>query len=258
MLLKYILLLCLIKTHLGAKILCTCYSLRKCRVGAEPREWWRAHTQPECAGYTDSIHSTAPPTEQTEKMTKWVMTYTNLKHCIAEISLITFFFWSTVSALWKQTEREKIIPTNRLFSEKTSATSDHCHTSLDTAKLPPASTAPGPGPAILREGAHSHCTQTTFSLGLPLSFCFIAANKQSYTSLIPKLVWITVWLLHYMTVMEWGYFGATVVRIKRNRPSIPLENTKVRPQRKYTLPQKHALLLHECLVHTYSTWVYMQ
>lgn len=44
-----------------------------------------------------------------------------------------------------------------------------------------------------------------------------------------------------MTVMERGYFGATVVGIRKNRPSILLENTKVRPKKKYIMPQKNAL-----------------
>lgn len=96
--------------------------------------------------------------------------HANHKHCIAsciwEIVLITFFFWSTVSALWKQAEREKRNPTKRLLSEKTSATSDHRHTSLDRAKLPPASTAPGPGPAILREGTHFHSVTALRQLSL--------------------------------------------------------------------------------------------
>lgn len=95
-----------------------------------------------------------PPQSKLENDKQWH--HANHIHCTAscnrEIVIITLFFWSTVSVLWKLAEREKRKPTNRLLSEKTSATSDHCHTSLDRAKLPPASTAPGPGPAILREG----------------------------------------------------------------------------------------------------------
>lgn len=39
--------------------------------------------------------------------------------------------------------------TKRLLRAKTSATTDHCQLSLDTANSPPASMAPGPGPAEL-------------------------------------------------------------------------------------------------------------
>lgn len=92
------------------------------------------------------------------------------------------------------------------------------------------------------EKEHSHCTQTTFSLGLPLSFWFIAANKQSYTSLIPKLVWITVWLLHYMTVMEWGYFGDTVVIKRENK-----EKQTINPFRKYQRKNTENMFCHKSM-----------
>lgn len=144
---------------LKAKILCTLHSLYKCRAGAEPREWWRGHKQPECAGCTDSIRSTTLPTEQTRKdqtitMSNEAACESQTLHYTLQLGNITFFFWWTVCTVWKQAARQKRRPTNRLLSEKTSATIDHCHTSLDRAKLPPASTAPGPDPAILREGTH--------------------------------------------------------------------------------------------------------
>lgn len=62
---------------------------------------------------------------------------------------VTFLLWGALSAQWKLVVREKRSPTKRLLREKTSATTDHCQLSLDTANTPPASTAPGPGPASL-------------------------------------------------------------------------------------------------------------
>lgn len=53
----------------------------------------------------------------------------------------------------------------KLLRAKTSATTDHCQFSLETANSPPASTAPGPGPANLRV-AEDRCS---LSFGIPES-----------------------------------------------------------------------------------------
>ncbi|TNN42234.1 hypothetical protein EYF80_047574 [Liparis tanakae] len=61
----------------------------------------------------------------------------------------TFCLLVAFSARWKPAVAKKSRPTKRLLRANTSATTDHCQLSLDTAKSPPASIAPGPGPANL-------------------------------------------------------------------------------------------------------------
>ena len=63
---------------------------------------------------------------------------------------VTFDLFLASWAQWKLAMEKKSRPTKRLLRVKTSATMDHCQLSLDTAKRPPVSTAPGPGPANLR------------------------------------------------------------------------------------------------------------
>lgn len=66
-----------------------------------------------------------------------------------EKSTLTFLRWPAFLARWKLAVRRRSTPTKRLLRVKTSATTDHCQLSLDTANSPPASMAPGPGPANL-------------------------------------------------------------------------------------------------------------
>ena len=67
---------------------------------------------------------------------------------------VTFLLWVVLSARWKLAVKKKSRPTKRLLRVKTSATTDHCQLSLDTANSPPARTAPGPGPANLTVRRH--------------------------------------------------------------------------------------------------------
>lgn len=66
-----------------------------------------------------------------------------------EMAGLTFLRWPAFLARWKLAVRRRIRLTKRLLRVKTSATTDHCQLSLDTANNPPASMAPGPGPAKL-------------------------------------------------------------------------------------------------------------
>lgn len=66
-----------------------------------------------------------------------------------EVSALTFLLWPALLARWKLAVRRRSTPTKRLLRVKTSATTDHCQLSLDTANSPPDSMAPGPGPANL-------------------------------------------------------------------------------------------------------------
>lgn len=144
------------------------------KVGEGPREWWPVHTAPGCAGYRAPNHSTALPSVQSDKV-KHLSTalWVQFKVIISRIDQrkltqvpneggsvqhwVTFPLWVAFSAQWKLAIKNRSRPTKKLLRVKTSATMDHCQLSLDTANSPPASTAPGPGPANLtvRDDRHS-------------------------------------------------------------------------------------------------------
>lgn len=71
------------------------------------------------------------------------------RRVVDSVGPITLLLSLALLAQWKQAASAKISPTKTLLREKTSATTDHCQVSRDTANAPPASTAPGPVPTSL-------------------------------------------------------------------------------------------------------------
>lgn len=102
-----------------------------------------------------------------------------------EMSALTFLLWPADLARWKLAVRRRMRLTNRLLRVKTSATTDHCQLSLDTANSPPASTAPGPGPAkltVAEEGGGVHFQQQQLHKG----DCF-QRDRTFFSSIFLKL-----------------------------------------------------------------------
>lgn len=144
------------------------------RVGEGPKEQWPVCTAPLCVGYTGPSRSITLPnvlSDKDKQSSAVKCSKINLKFSWHKASkewrqgrsrspesckgmdvsrLVTFFLCEAFSAQWKLVVNKKSRPTKRLLRVNTSATMDHCQLSLDTANSPPASTAPGPGPANLK------------------------------------------------------------------------------------------------------------